>query len=76
MLLTLPVLECVGWKPTVKSVARAGFESKAVVNMGRSEPSFTVWVASKLSLEEGWVVREDLLACKLLNKYNLFSNQK
>jgi hypothetical protein len=53
LLLTLPVLEYVGWKPAVKSVARTGFESKAVVNIGRSGPSFTVLVASKLSLEEG-----------------------
>jgi hypothetical protein len=72
----LPALVYFGWKPTVKSVARAGVESKAVVNIGKLEFGLVVWVASKLSFGEGWIVREDLLACKLLNKYNLFSNQK
>lgn len=72
----LPVLEYFGWKPVVKSVARVGFDSKAVVNIGKSELGLSVCVASELPLEEGWIVREDLLACKLLNKYSLFNNQK
>jgi hypothetical protein len=60
----------------VKSVARTGFESKAVVNIGKLELGLVACVASRLSLAEGWIVREDLLACKLLNKYSLFNNQK
>ena len=70
------MLEYFGWKPVVKSVAMAGFESKAVVNIGRLELGLVVRAASKFSLAEGWIVREDLLARKLLNKYSLFNNQK
>ena len=52
----------------MKSVARTGFESSAVVNIGKLELGLLACPASKLSFAEGWIVREDLLACKLLNK--------